>query len=177
VQRSLKNNLEIEIKARVQSLQDVEKKIIEMGGIFVREELQEDEYFSHPCKDFANTDEALRLRKNGSNIILTYKGKRIDNITKTREEYEAIVNGEIREILIKLGFSPFANISKTRKIYILGDIEISLDNVKELGSFVEIETHGDYKDGKERIMDLAKKLSLGNLEKRSYLEMVVNKDG
>jgi hypothetical protein len=29
----LKNNLEIEIKARVQSLQDVEKKIIEMGGI------------------------------------------------------------------------------------------------------------------------------------------------
>src|SRR5262245_36384238 len=49
---------------------------------------QADQYWNHPARDFARTDEALRLRQVGEQNWLTYKGPRIDATTKTRQEIE-----------------------------------------------------------------------------------------
>ena len=49
---------------------------------------QVDRYFAHPCRDFARTDEALRLRRDGDDVAITWKGPRIDAATKTRRESE-----------------------------------------------------------------------------------------
>ena len=41
-----------------------------------------------PCRDFAQTDEALRIRTVGDTSFVTYKGPKLDATTKTRRELE-----------------------------------------------------------------------------------------
>ena len=47
-----------------------------------------DHYFNAPDRDFAQTDEAFRLRRIGTGELLTYKGPKRDADTKTRTEVE-----------------------------------------------------------------------------------------
>ena len=49
---------------------------------------QVDRYFNHPARDFGVTDEAFRIRSVGDANCVTYKGPRIDSVTKTRREIE-----------------------------------------------------------------------------------------
>ncbi|MEM4171042.1 MAG: CYTH domain-containing protein, partial [Thermoplasmata archaeon] len=73
-----------------------------------------------------------------------------------------------------LGFEIFMNIKKVRKNYGLDNVKISLDYVENLGNFIEMEVHGNYEEGKLKLFSLAEKLSLKKIERRSYLEMMVN---
>ena len=50
--------------------------------------VQIDCYYAHPVRDFAASDEALRLRQVGENNYITYKGPKLDTTTKTRREIE-----------------------------------------------------------------------------------------
>ena len=54
-----------------------------------RSRRETDRYFNAPDRDFARTDEALRLRQAGRLNILTYKGPKLDALSKTRSEIEA----------------------------------------------------------------------------------------
>ena len=65
----------------------VERILLERGATLSKDCDQVDEYFNHPCRDFAVTDEALRLRKDPDGKM-TYKGPKLDRTTKTREEIE-----------------------------------------------------------------------------------------
>ncbi|MEM0150313.1 MAG: class IV adenylate cyclase [Thermoplasmata archaeon] len=170
----MENDLEIEIKSKVENLEDLEKKIVLLGAVFLGTEFQNDWYFKHPCRDFSITDEALRVRDVNGKLFLTYKGKRIDNETKTRKEIEITVDSNIFKILEYLGFEIFMNIKKVRKNYGLDNVKISLDYVENLGNFIEMEVHGNYEEGKLKLFSLAEKLSLKKIERRSYLEMLVN---
>lgn len=163
---------EIEIKSRIDNPEIIEKKIISMGAKFEKVVKQEDFYFKHPCKDFKKSDEALRLRKEDEKIFLTYKGPKIDIETKTREEIEIFVDEDIIKILEKLGFEIAGKVIKTRKIFKMENIEISIDIVENLGTFVEIETFGEYQSSKEKILNLANLIGLSNLERRSYFELL-----
>ncbi|MFQ5888201.1 MAG: class IV adenylate cyclase, partial [Candidatus Hydrothermarchaeales archaeon] len=55
--------LEIEVKAYVKDFDKIENAIVRQGGRFEKEEIQKDTYFNHPLRDFAKTDEALRIRR------------------------------------------------------------------------------------------------------------------
>src|SRR5262245_6472777 len=48
-----------------------------------------DHYYTSPDRDFAKTDEALRLRRIGATNIVTYKGPKHAGPTRTRTEIEA----------------------------------------------------------------------------------------
>ena len=54
----------------------------------VADHAEADHYLNAPDRDFARTDEALRLRRIGENTFLTYKGPRRDAASKTRTEVE-----------------------------------------------------------------------------------------
>ena len=83
---------EVEIKVKIQDLEEIREIIRYNGGSYKISLLHEDIYFNMPKKlrDFKKTDEAIRLRKseefdkNDNDIFLnskcffTYKGKRID---------------------------------------------------------------------------------------------------
>ncbi|MGD0818152.1 MAG: class IV adenylate cyclase [Methanomassiliicoccales archaeon] len=167
--------LEIEIKTRSEDNGRVERLLLERGAKPLGEQDQVDEYFNHPCRDFAETDEALRLRKDSHGRI-TYKGPKLDRSTKTREEIELDIDDldKMALILVRLGFRRVAKVSKRRKEYVLNGVTVSLDSVEGLGDFVELEVLGeDAEEGTSRIERLRDELGLVGNERRSYLEMLL----
>jgi adenylate cyclase class 2 len=167
--------LEIEAKAKVESLEELERRIIKMGGVFRKEVVENDLYFNHPSRDFANTDEALRLRSVESKCYLTYKGPKIDKLTKTREELNVEVgdwDGAIR-IFEVLGFVEVLPIKKKRRYLSLADFDVMLDMVEGLGSFIEVEKRGDYNP--KELIDFLEELGINDSETRSYLELKLEK--
>lgn len=170
--------LEIEAKAKVEDFEKIEKMIKSLGGRYEKEEIQVDTYFNHPLKDFAKTDEALRIRRVGSSCFISYKGPKIDDLTKTREEIEVKVEdfGKIKEILEKLDFLKVLTIEKRRRYFGLGDVTVMLDEVKDLGRFVEVEKHAKDYNPRE-FVDFLKTLGINeeDIERRSYLELILDK--
>jgi inorganic triphosphatase YgiF len=80
--------LEIEMKFPVEEFAQVKKVLAGWqarpdGGV-----IEEDHYFNAPHRDFAQTDEALRIRRIGPHSQLTYKGPKHAGPTKTRTELE-----------------------------------------------------------------------------------------
>lgn len=149
---------------------------------------QSDQYFAHPSRDFAKTDEALRIRTEGNKSSVTYKGPKIDATTKTRQETELPLHpsdadgAAFRDLLLALGFEPVATVSKERRPFTIHfegrDINGMYDLVDQLGPFVELELMADeteLNDAKRIISNLAKKLDLGPSIRRSYLEMLLEK--
>jgi adenylate cyclase class 2 len=170
--------LEIEIKTRSEDNTKVERMLLERGATPLGELDQVDEYFNHPCRDFAETDEALRLRKDHTGKI-TYKGPKIDRFTKTREEIEMQIDDldKMTAILIHLGFRSVARVKKKRKEYVLDGVTVSLDSVQGLGDFVELEVQGDdAAEGRSRVERMRDRLGLAGSERRSYLEMLLVRD-
>jgi adenylate cyclase class 2 len=150
---------------------------------------QSDEYFGHPSRDFAQTDEALRIRTEAGKSFVTYKGPKVDKQTKTRQEIELPIGTadaegkKFRELLQAIGFLPVATVVKIRRpfsIHYAGrDVEGAYDLVDHVGAFVELELIVDeagLEEAKRVIGKLAGKLDLGPSIRRSYLEMVLEKN-
>jgi len=164
--------VEVEIKSKVEDLSKVEKKLLGLGAHFLKEMKEEDEYFNHPCRDFAQTDEALRIRNDGT---LTYKGPKVDTDTKSREEINVKIEDMdgMRKLLIFLGFKPVAKVVKRRKYYKLEEVIVTVDDVEGIGTFVEVECIGDYEYCKKKVLQLADLLELKEFIRKSYLEMLL----
>ena len=167
--------LEVEIKVRLEC-REIPKLVdkLKSAGASVGEPIEEvDRYFAHPCRDFAVTDEALRLRISPGKAVLTYKGPRVPaGDLKARFEAEIEVKGDIRGLLEGLGFREIAVIRKKRIYADLEGYSVSLDEVDGLGCFMEVESRGG-----EDPVGLARRI-LGRedvkVERLTYLEMLLS---
>ncbi len=169
---------ELEVKVPCEDLGAFEEKLKGMGARFVEELDQVDLYFSHPSRDFGSTDEALRLRRENDRTVITYKGPKLDKETKLREEIELGVEDlDLMSLILgRVGFRPVVRVAKHRTVYEMGGIHFCLDRPEGLGGFVEMEWQGgDLDVGKQRILELKQKLGLTGNERRSYLELLLEK--
>ncbi len=164
--------LELEMKAKIDKYNRGRVEQITKKAVFLGERLEEDIYFSSPIKNFKESDEALRIRKSEGNTILTYKGPKIDKISKSREEIETFVSGDIKVILERLGFNKFIEIKKKRKLYRYNEFMISIDDVEGLGEYIEVELKSEKKEDVKKIEHLFDILYLDS-ERRSYLELIL----
>lgn len=167
--------LEVEVKAKIEDPSETEKIVLKKGGLFVKEVIEEDLYFSHPCRDFARTDEALRLRYVEDKTYLTYKGPKIDKKTKTREEFQVRLDSfqEGHLIFNALGFGDVHTVKKRRRYFKLEDYEVTIDSVEDLGDFIEIEAKDGYEP--DKLLDLLSELGGIGSETKSYLELILEK--
>jgi len=178
--------LEVEQKFPVSDLAALETRLIELGATLGEDHEQVDRYYRHPTRDFARTDEALRLRRVGKHNYITYKGPKLDRTTKTRREIEiALPVGDVgavqaAELLAALSFEPVLEVRKHRRHLSLTwngtPVEIALDRVAEVGQFVELELIADdssLRSAQETIAALSAELGLIASERRSYLEMLI----
>jgi adenylate cyclase class 2 len=169
-------------------LPDVPQTITRLGELNIELQVgddQVDRYYNHPARDFMQTDEVLRLRSVGRRNYVTYKGARIDSTTKTRRELElALPEGEylpdFEQLLCLLAFQPLMTVHKFRRKANVRwqdyEVEISLDEIDQLGSFMEIETTSDLEHlerAKNALESLADALRLDRQEHRSYLELML----
>jgi len=175
---------EVEQKFPVSNTADTEAKLTELGAQFEQPIEQIDHYFRHPSRDFATTDEALRLRQVGSKNFITYKGRKIDTATKTRRELELpLTDGsktiaQYTQLLEALGFSSVATVTKQRRKADIqwegAGVECALDDVEHVGSFLELEVLADdssLESAKKTLTSLAAHMGLEHSERRSYLEL------
>jgi|Deesub1362A_J573_1020465.scaffolds.fasta_scaffold00724_19 adenylate cyclase class 2 len=171
---------EVEVKFRIDNLDEIERKVRRMAE-FVIEKHEKDIYFNSPIRDFAETDEALRIRRDVEGVVLTYKGRKIDPETKTREEVKVRICPEYEEnmieVLQKLGFRKFAEVRKKRKIFRMQDVTFCIDSL-EIGDFIEIEVESDDIEGaKKKIFEIVESLNLRRDDgiRKSYLELLIEK--
>ena len=181
---------EVEQKFPVDQLTSIEAALAKLEVPISEERIEVDLYFNHPGRDFAQTDEALRIRQVEDRCRITYKGPKIDPTTKTRREIDLeLPSGsktfsEWNLLLDALGFRPAGEVRKIRrKAWVDWEgekIEVSLDRVDPLGSFVELELivadENDLEPAKARLASLAKHLNLKQSERRSYLGLLLGGD-
>lgn len=177
---------EVEQKFPVAEREVLERRLCELGIRLGDPVVQEDQYVNHPARDFGETDEAFRIRSVGEQNFLTYKGPKLDQTTKTRSEIEVgVAHGpeaaaRLGEMFKQLGFRPVLAVRKERRKAQVAwrgrTIELVLDEVSDLGTFVELEVMAEKDDmqaAKEAIASLAKELGLTANERRSYLELLL----
>tara|TARA_R110002049_G_scaffold4601_4_gene31846 strand:+ start:73268 stop:73849 length:582 start_codon:yes stop_codon:yes gene_type:complete len=184
--------IEVELKFPVTDAQTLREQLDQLGGRKASTENHVDTYFNHPCRDFAETSEALRIRKIDGLPYVTYKGAKLPGEVKARRELEWSLgesdgnerpnNGSnMQELLTLLGFREVANVHKCRESYVIedesGPISVTIDRVEQLGTFAEVEVIAEddtqVETARTRVTDLAKKLKLENSEPRSYLRLLL----
>lgn len=171
--------IEVEVKAKINSFEEIEERLERLGAEKSKKEFQEDIYFASPIVDFAQTDEALRIRTTNSNTFITYKGPKLNDKAKTRKEVEmTIENSEkAKDIFQEIGFRQVRTVRKNRQYYRYENFEISLDDVEGLSPYMEIEIEleetQDYNEAQGRIFELFEKLGITDgFERTSYLELL-----
>jgi adenylate cyclase class 2 len=178
--------LEVEMKFPGADFPLLEKRLVEWGARADPSLEEADHYFNAPDRDFARTDEALRLRRIGTANRVTYKGPKRPGRGKTRTELEVpladgdTVAADCLQLLTHLGYRPVAVVRKRRRIYHLQRdgfaLEVCLDEVDGLGHFAEIEIQAPEQREHEAqavLLAVAAELGLTTDERRSYLEMLL----
>ena len=178
--------LEVEMKFPAPDFAALKRRLRQWGARADAPERNADHYFNAPDRDFARTDEALRLRRIGQANFVTYKGPKRDAQTKTRTEIEVgIAPGDAAAadfgcLLVHLGYRPVAVVRKARRLFHLRRggfaLEVTLDDVEGLGRFAELEIQAPEEQldaARDVLLQAAADLGLSASERRSYLELLL----
>jgi adenylate cyclase class 2 len=182
--------LEVEMKFANADFPTLERQLAEGGAHEQAVRNDVDHYFNAPDRDFARTDEALRMRRIGSANFVTYKGPKRDAQTKTRTEIEVpIAEGDkaakdFSHLLQQLGYRPVAVVRKRRRVFHWQRaglaLEVCLDEVDGLGRFAELEIQAPEEQldaARTVLLQTAATLGLTESERRSYLELLLSRCG
>lgn len=127
------NIINIEFKAKVDDLDQYEKKLQELNPVFKGTDHQIDTYFNV-------SKGRLKLREgNIENSLINYDRENI-NASKQSDVilYQHEPNVALKNILIKqLGVK--ITVDKKRKIYFIDNVKFHFDVVEGLGTFIEVE--------------------------------------
>ena len=174
--------LEVEVKVRIlqeDRIPELISVIIGRGYEDLGTFIDEDVYFNHPCKDFATTDEALRIRK-AERQTITYKGPKLSSKSKTREEIVLEISdlSKAERLLASLGFKAVGKVYKERRKFSKGDSLLTLDYVPKLGWFAELEILVDdgkkFSDLEQKAIDELRQIFVDvEYVRESYLEMLL----
>ncbi|TFG20156.1 MAG: class IV adenylate cyclase [Promethearchaeota archaeon] len=193
--------LEVEVKFHLRDKDEYEDNLKKFGAKYITDINHSDTYYKLPVgqRDFAKTDEALRLRRIEEfdarmvetldpeiSADLTYKGPKIDTETKTRKELvTSIGDPDNLELILKsLGIRPILTLEKKRRLYTLDfntlHIEILIDEIEHLeGYYSECEIicmdEEEMEEGKKTIFGMMEKLGYDKSDSilKSYLELVI----
>ncbi len=190
---------EVELKVRADH-GPVRERLADMDAERERVVRQVDTYYDAPDRSFAETDEALRVRRETpadppvtadsvddpeewATVELTYKGPKVDEESKTRVEHETTVgDGAATDALLQgLRYEPAATVEKARERYALPAGHVTLDAVTDLGTFVEVETTVEREaavpDARDDMVALLRRLDLDPDEgiRTSYLGLLLER--
>jgi adenylate cyclase class 2 len=175
---------EVELKVATEH-DPVREQLKTLGADRQQRVRQTDTYYDAPHRDFAETDEAIRIRSErdlangGVTVKLTYKGPLVEAESKTRKEYETVVESRdaVKGILDGLGFTPAFTVTKERIFYELEGYSVMLDDVADLGSFVEVEIEAEtIEPAREGAISLLRDLGLDPAQqlRTSYLGLLMD---
>ena len=149
-----------------------------------------DEYYYDPLRNNLKPNkenqinECFRLRKTNNNSFITYK---VDNFDGNKwlysDEYETKIDNidQMHKIIELLGFKKLLTIDNNKSNYKTDKYEITIEEVKDLGNFMEVEyctnENVNIKEIKEEINNFIKDLGF-KVSKELNIgkpEMMINK--
>jgi len=185
------DNIEIEIKIPLDedTFFKVKEEVKEIAK-FEKSSYQIDDYFTPAHRNFVESQfpfEWLRIRKRSNKVILTYKHYYPENaeITTYCDEFETEIKNkeQLEKIFSALDFKKLVTVEKEREVYVYNnEFEISLDIVKDLGYFIEIESMKDFGSvdtTRKKLSEWAKTLGIdiSKTDKRGYPFLIMKKKG
>jgi len=189
--KNINKDKEIEIKISLgkKSFLGIEKKILKIAK-FKNKSHQVDEYFTPAHRNFVKPKfpyEWLRIGERGNQVLITYKHFYPENAEKHIycDEYETKIEDieALGKIFTALNFKKLITVDKKREIYLYkNEFEISLDKVKDLGYFIEIEAKKDFggiRRTRQRLFKFARELvlDLSKMDERGYPFLLMKKRG
>lgn len=143
---------EVEVKARLRNREEVKKKLTELGCAFSEEFRQVDEIFTLTNLEFPppKGTPVLRIRNQNNKYIFTLKINQSSRQDCIEREMEITNPESWRDVFELMGYKLNVVVDKTRIKTNYKDMEIVLDNVKDLGEFAEAEKITEQNDPEER---------------------------
>lgn len=182
-------DIEIEIKFPLHNPEEVVGFLNKNAKLISKDVFQKDTYFTPVHRNFINKAypfEWLRLRETAKGSSLDYKHFYPENAKKTDycDEFQTGVSDvdSLKKIAENLDFKEIIIVDKKRSLWLFKDVEIAIDDVKGLGSFIELEARKEYKDpkdGKRYLYELLGRLKakVGEEDLRGYPFRVLEKQG
>lgn len=180
-------DIEIELKFPLLNTDEVIKFLDDNAQSVKKDISQKDSYFIPAHRDFLGVKfpfEWLRLRESEKGFSLDYKHFYPENVEKTDycDEFQTKLEdaNSMRKILKNLDFNESVIVDKIRSTWLFKNVEIAIDDVKNLGKFIELETtkhFDDPKEGKEYLYAVLKELNakVGEEDLRGYPFRIIEK--
>lgn len=171
---------EIEIKVRINNPEKIKQSLLELGCNFSEELVQKDRIYLPQGVTFTNKKQGdlfFRIRNSNNTHILTLK-KQLNTESENIEHEIIIDNPEQAHHMIKLlNFNEVLTVEKKRITCSYNDISICIDEVKDLGIFIEFEktSHSqDIAQIKSELIEFLKSLELSenDIETKGYATQI-----
>lgn len=181
---------EFEIKSKIHSFEEINNFLQSLS--FEKERRIIDVYYDTPNYKFFELGVFIRIR-NDKKLDVKYNNNLVDisHLSCTEYSFDYPLNLQnsqyLSEFFTEIGLlnnnqitnnlfrnfdlNTFVTIDKMRQTFISEDIEVAIDNVKDLGNFIEIEARNS---ATIFVMETAKKLGLDNLL-IGYVELYLRK--
>ena len=141
---------EIEVKAKLKNKLQVMNKLKALGCVFEEPVVQEDMVYAehvNSLEEFLSNKMFLRIRvkdslpagQAGKKVLFTLKKKLLNDMDSLEHEIEISSKEEMEKILALLGYREALGIRKTRIVTHYDNCEICIDEVDDLGTFIEME--------------------------------------
>jgi adenylate cyclase, class 2 len=158
---------EIEIKAKLRDRAAVMKKLESLGCVFEKIMTQNDVVYAKnvgSLEAFRTNDAFLRIRvKTGPKILFTVKKPMANDLDALEHEVEVSSAEEMEQAIFLMGYKEAVRINKTRVVTNYNGCEICIDEVENLGSFIEMEKltqEGDSEKIQEELFEFFKSLGI-----------------
>ena len=183
------NFREIELKFPLKNKEAVLAKLESLVGEPGQVVTQKDTYFNPPHRDFLEPEhvsEWLRIRETEKGATINYKNwHKEDNVESVKaDEYETSIDEPeaMDRIFDVLQFKKLIVVEKKRQTWDYKDVEIAIDEVIDLGSFIEIEAKGNFESeeaAEKHLYDILKELGaeVGEQDFKGYPMLLLEKKG
>lgn len=133
---------EVEVKAHVKNIGDLEDKLIALGCVFSEPLRQDDRVYTKKGDSIGASYRGmivLRIRNQNGATILTLKQQQENEKDNIEREVRVDEPDQMHDMLTIMGFDEAIRVKKVRRHCRYKDTTICLDEVEGLGSFIEVE--------------------------------------
>jgi adenylate cyclase class 2 len=134
---------EVEVKAKLQNPELVLAKLKERGVVLDQPIAQHDKVFSPQdlknFTDFHTGVSFLRIRREENRSLLTLKKSGLNELDNTEIELEVGNPDALEKLLAEIGYKLSVEVKKVRQKGKIDKVEICLDKIEGLGTFIELE--------------------------------------
>jgi len=171
--------METEARIKVEDVEKLKQKLIELGASFGSPKTQEDRYFytkEQLSKEVQGPGSFVLRTRKSDKCFLTYKA--FTGQLGSWDEHEVLIDDaeKMNNILNKAGLVQICHIIKTRVKGKLNEFELCFDDIKDLGTYLEIALEGEeQKTARKKLIAFLNKLGYEekDIEHRGYPEIML----